>query len=105
MPLGSAEAKKDLEEDLDESQPFVDWEGIDLKELNETRWERIVLEEMARKKITEADISGNPQGADWKVRIAKRLRKETTAKNPWIAKRLAMRHPNYVSNLVNWKNL
>lgn len=40
-------------------------------------------------------------GADWKVEVAKRLRKETTAKNPWIAKRLAMGHPNYVSNLVN----
>jgi hypothetical protein len=35
------------------------------------------------------------------VRIAKRLRKETTAKNPWIAERLQMGHPNYVSNLVN----
>jgi hypothetical protein len=33
--------------------------------------------------------------------IAKRLRKESTAKNPWIAKRLRMGHPNYVSNLVN----
>jgi hypothetical protein len=29
-----------------------------------------------------------------------RLRKETTAKNPWIAERLQMGHPNYVSNLV-----
>jgi len=26
---------------------------------------------------------------------------ETTAKNPWIAARLHMGHPNYVSNLVN----
>tara|TARA_B100001971_G_scaffold214066_1_gene249587 strand:- start:3703 stop:3804 length:102 start_codon:yes stop_codon:yes gene_type:complete len=30
-----------------------------------------------------------------------RLRKETTANNPWIAERLKMGHPNYVSNLVN----
>ncbi|MGJ8649472.1 MAG: hypothetical protein ACSHX4_03855 [Opitutaceae bacterium] len=33
------------------------------------------------------------KGADWKVSIAKRLRKETTAKNPWIAQRLQFGHP------------
>ena len=99
--VGSAKAKKDLAEDLAESHPSVDWEGVDLKELNAARWERIVIEEMLRRKVTEADILSSPKGADWKVRIAKRLRKETTAKNPWIAKRLGMGHPNYVSNLVN----
>ena len=56
---------------------------------------------MKRLKKKEADIERSPKGADWKVKIAKRLRKETTAKNPWIAKRLQMGHPNYVSNLVN----
>ena len=40
-------------------------------------------------------------GADWEGEIAKRLRKETTAKKVWIAKRLAMGYPNYVSNPVN----
>ena len=47
---------------------------------------------------TEAE-AGSRQG--WKVAIAKRLRKETTAKNPWIGERLNMGHPNYVSNPVN----
>ncbi|MFU8848968.1 MAG: hypothetical protein ACNA77_09675 [Opitutales bacterium] len=56
---------------------------------------------MARQQKTGADITSSPKGADWKVRIAKKLRKETTAKNPWIAERLGMGHPNYVSNLVN----
>lgn len=103
--LGSAKAKKDLTEDLAESLPSVDWEGVDLKELNEARWERVVVEEMVRQKVTEADILSSPKGVEWKVRIAKRLRKETTAKNPWIAERLGMGHPNYVSNLVNKKNI
>jgi hypothetical protein len=35
------------------------------------------------------------------MHIAKRLGKETTGKNPWIATRLQMGHPNYVSNLIN----
>lgn len=99
--LGSAKAKKELADDLVESEPLVDWEGVDLKELNEARWERVVCEEMARQRKTGTDITGSPKGADWKVRIAKKLRKETTAKNPWIAERLGMGHPNYVSNLVN----
>jgi len=56
-----------------------------------------------RLKKAESDIQQSPKGADWKVAIAKRLRKETTANNPWIARRLNMGHPNYVSNLVNKK--
>ena len=62
---------------------------------------RIVVTEMKRLKKREAALADSPKGAAWKVRIAKRLRKETTANNPWIAERLQMGHPNYVSNLVN----
>jgi putative transposase len=43
------------------------------------------------------------KGADWKVKIARRLRRETTASNPWIAQRLHMGHPSRVSNLINEK--
>jgi len=79
----------------------VDWEGVDLKELNELDWERIVQVELKRLKKKESMAATSPKGADWKVNIAKRLRKETTASNLWIAQRLHMGHPNYVSNLVN----
>jgi len=99
--LGSAEAKKALAKDIAKSAPNIDWEGVDLKVLNEERWERIVTQEMKRLKMKAPDIQSSAKGAEWKVTIAKRLRKETTAKNPWIAKRLQMGHPNYVSNLVN----
>ena len=99
--LGTPEAKKELAKDLAKGNPNVDWEGVDLKELNALNWERIVKEELKRLKIEESTIATAPKGADWKVQIAKRLRKETTAKNPWIAERLKMGHPNYVSNLVN----
>lgn len=34
-------------------------------------------------------------------RMAKRLCRETTVGNPWIAKRLRMGRPNYVSNLIH----
>ena len=64
-------------------------------------WEEMVREELKRRKISEAEVASSAKGADWKVEFAKRLRKETTAKNPWIAGRLKMGHPNYVSNLVH----
>ncbi|MGJ8649474.1 MAG: transposase [Opitutaceae bacterium] len=99
--LGSTEAKKALAKDIAKGTPMIDWEGVDLKELNENNWEQIVKTEMKRLKKKESDIENSKKGADWKVAIAKRLRKETTVKNPWIAQRLQMGHPNYVSNLVN----
>jgi putative transposase len=99
--LGSAQAKKELSEELVQSHPGIEWEGTELKELNQERWERIVIEELAREQVSEADLARSPKGMEWKVRIASRLRKETTAKNPWIANRLCMGHPNYVSNLLN----
>jgi REP element-mobilizing transposase RayT len=99
--LGSTKAKKDLAREISKGNPLADWEGVDLKELNEITWERVVQEELKRLKIKEREIAKNPKGVGWKVQIAKRLRKETTAKNPWIAERLQMGHPNYVSNLVN----
>ena len=99
--LGSKKAKRELAEDLAESNPAVDWEGVDLKEMNELEWERLTQIEMQRLKKTVDDISQDTKGAAWKVAIAKRLRKETTASNPWIAQHLKMGHPNYVSNLVN----
>ena len=46
------------------------------------RWEQIVQAELKRLKKKEDAIAQDPKGADWKVRIAKRLRKETTAKKP-----------------------
>lgn len=99
--LGSPQAKKDLKEDLAEANPGVGWEGVDLKELNELKWEQIVRSELKRLKKKESDVTEAKKGEGWKVEIAKRLRKETTAKNPWIAARLSMGHANYVSNLIN----
>ena len=52
---------------------------------------------MQRLQKTAADIPEDPKGVACKVAIAKRLGKENTANNLWIAQRLKMGHPNYVS--------
>ncbi len=98
---GSVEAKKELARELAAKAPDTEWEGVDMQELNEARWERILSEEMKRAGKTESDIAADRKGASWKVIIAKRLRRETTVGNPWLARRLNMGHPNYVSSLVN----
>lgn len=78
---GSEEARLALAKDLKNGKLNVDWKGVDLKDLNALNWERIVQTELKRLKIKECQIATNPKGAEWKVQIAKRLRKETTAKN------------------------
>ena len=98
--IGSKEAKKELADELNRAEKQIDWEGVDLKELNQSRWEQLVREQLVQKGKSENDINASIKGALWKVEIALKLRTETTANNPWIAERLAMGHPNYVSNLI-----
>ena len=99
--LGSPTAKRELAKELVKANPLVEWDGADQRSLNEARWENIVREEMTRSGKAECDIDQDLKGAPWKVAIAKRLRRETTVGNPWIAERLSMGHRNHVSLLVN----
>jgi len=45
-------------------------------------------------------VQTEAKGAIWKAAIARKLRVQTTAGNPWIAKRLNMGHPSRVTNLI-----
>ncbi len=99
--IGSKKAKKELAEELVNQEPNVYWEGVDLKALNEDKWDLLVSTEMKRLKKSEADLAQDLKGAPWKIEIAKLLRKQTPANNVWIARRLHMGHPNRVSSAVN----
>jgi hypothetical protein len=98
--IGSKEAKLELAEELSQVSNAIDGEGVDLKELNESRREQLVKDELVRLTKTEADLHSSIKGALWKVEIAVKLRTQTPASNPWIAQRLVVGHPNYVSNLI-----
>jgi len=102
--IGSGKAKNALAKELVNEHAHVRWEGVDLKELNESRWEAMVQAELERLGLSETSVVESAKGAPWKVEIARKLRNETTAGNPWIAKRLNMGHPNYVSNLIHAKS-
>ena len=101
--IGSKEEKKALAKDMAEKHPDVNCEGIDLQELNEAQWESLVLQELKRLHKNENNLLNEAKGDAWKIEIALALRKITTAKNGWIAKRLNMGHPSRVSNLISNK--
>ena len=89
-----------MEKDLRERHPDIVWEGSELKELNEAMWEGLVENALGAANKSETDLQTEPKGAPWKAAIARMLRTQTTAGNPWIAKRLNMGHPSRVTNLI-----
>jgi putative transposase len=65
--------------------------------------ERIVGEELRRCKWAEPELASRPKGDALKVRIAERLRRETTVTLAWIAERLRMGTKTYLAHLLYWK--
>jgi REP element-mobilizing transposase RayT len=74
--------------------------GADRQESGEAKAERVALEELAKLGWTEADLAQRRKGDPGKVRIARRLRRETMMTLAWIAGRLRMGAWTYVSNLL-----
>ena len=95
--IGSKKAKQELSEDLNRQHSGVEWEGQDLAELNERKWDSFVREELKKLGKTEKDIEADPKGSPWKMEVARLTRKHTTCKNPWLAKRLNMGHPSRIT--------
>ena len=62
--------------------------------------EKIVLGALAKARWREIDLRRQPKGHPVKVRIARHLRMQTPMNRQWIADRLRMGSPSYVSNLL-----
>jgi hypothetical protein len=90
--IGAKEEKKALEKDLRERHPDVVRERSELKVFNEVMWEGLVVKALAAVSKSKADIQSELKGAPWKARVARTLLAQTTAGNPWIAKRLNTGH-------------
>lgn len=98
--IGEKEEKKALVKELREKHPHAQWEGGEMKELNEAKWEAHTIKALAAAKKSEKDLKAEQKGAPWKAIIARELRAHTTANNSWIARRLNMGHPSRVTNLI-----
>jgi hypothetical protein len=72
--------------------------GEELRESAQEKAQRIVDEEMRKLGWAEADLERNRKGDRRKVRIARRLRQETTMTLKWIADRLRMGTWTHVAN-------
>ena len=74
--------------------------GAERQESGEEKAERIVAEELRRRRWRETDLKRRLKGDAEKVRIAARLRRESIMTLKWIARRLHMGSWTHVSNCL-----
>jgi REP element-mobilizing transposase RayT len=74
--------------------------GAERQESGEARAQPLVREGLQTLGWTEKELSQRPKGDKGKVKLARRLRAETTMTLRWIADRLQMGSWTYVSNLL-----
>jgi hypothetical protein len=74
--------------------------GAERQESGEEKAGRIVGEELKRRRWTESSLTGRRKGDPEKVKIALRLRRESTMTLKWIAQRLQMGSWTNVSNCL-----
>ncbi len=77
--------------------------GDELRESAEAKAERIVREEMKRRKWDAQTLTARRKGDPEKVAMAQRLRVETTMTLGWIAGRLQMGSPTHLAHLLYWQ--
>ena len=78
--------------------------SADRVERDEQKAQRLVSEAMKRMGWAEEELSRRPKGDRQKVKMARKLRQETTMTLKWIAQRLQMGTWTYVSNLLHEKS-
>jgi len=74
--------------------------GAERREAQEAKASRLLREEMGRMGWDDAALRQAGKGDERKVRLAARIRKETTMSLKWIAQHLAMGSWTHVSNLL-----
>jgi REP-associated tyrosine transposase len=77
--------------------------GEAVRESAEAQAERIVRQELTRRKWDEKSLAARRKGDAVKVAIAQRLRQKTTMTLAWIAARMQMGTPTHLAHLLYWK--
>ncbi len=98
--LASKEYRKEIKSLYAELPEREGWQGDEVKELREGKWQRELERQLKRMRKTVGDVEQSGKSVPWKITIARELKRTTTATNPWIANALAMGHPSRVCNLV-----
>jgi putative transposase len=99
--LGGQEFRKELLAQMVE-QRGAEHYGAEIRESAEQKAGRLIAGELKRLRWNERNLTASRKGAPEKVRIALRLRRETTMTLGWIAKRLNMGTKTHLSHLIYW---
>ena len=76
--------------------------GVEIRELAEEKAERLTREELQKLGWEEEVLDQRSKGDPQKLRMALRLRQETTMTLTWIAQRLQMGTKTHLSHLLYW---
>jgi len=97
--LGTVSFRKALLEQM-KDRLGAEHYGSERRETVEAHAERIVKEELKRRRWGEQELRERAKGDAGKVGMALRLRAETAVTVKWIAERLQMGAPGYVNHLL-----
>jgi len=100
--LGSEEFRKELLAQMNEKRGAEHY-GQEIRESAEEKAHRIVLEELRKLRWKEDHLGQRRKGDPAKVKIALRLRRETTMTLAWIAQRLQMGTKTHLCHLLYWQ--
>jgi len=100
--VGSEAFRKELLAQMSEKAGAENF-GPEIRESVEAKAERIIVEELKRTGWSEPDLLKRRKGDPKKLKIALRLRKETTMTLSWIANRLHMGTKTHLSHLLYWR--
>ena len=77
--------RRELKQAYAERAEPAGWGGPELAELRKVKWERLFSHAMKSAGKTREDARNDPKSAKWKVRVARKLRRNSAATNGWIA--------------------
>jgi hypothetical protein len=98
--LGGEEFRQELLEQVD-APPGPSHFGAAVQEGELARAERLVVAELKRLGLREADLKTCRKGDPRKVTLARELRSQTTASLAWIAERLSAGSRGYLAWLLS----
>jgi REP element-mobilizing transposase RayT len=97
--VGSEEFRAEMLQHIEEQRGKWHY-GAELAESGEAKAERLIAEALRAGGVTEDQIAGWRKGHPFKVKLAAKLRAETTVTVSWIARRLAMGTRGHLAHLL-----
>ena len=98
--MGEERFRQELLEVMSEPMGRQYYGGAERQETEEAKAERVLAEELKRRKWDREELKKRRKGDKEKVKLARRLRSETTMALDWITKRLVMGVAGYVTQCL-----